>query len=73
MSNDRPTEKERLTITVKEAAELIGVSLPTMYEIIKRVDFDALLEVGRKNRKKLIYYPKWLDWLERQTQSGNAL
>jgi len=39
---------ERPTLTVQEAASLIGVSAPTMYDITERADFTALIRVGRK-------------------------
>jgi excisionase family DNA binding protein len=56
---------ERPTLTVQEAANLIGVSAPTMYEITERADFSALIRVGRK---KLILREKFLTWLELQTE-----
>ena len=56
---------ERPTLTVQEAASLIGVSAPTMYDITERADFSALIRVGRK---KLILREKFLAWLELQTE-----
>jgi hypothetical protein len=55
---------ERLTLTVKEAAYLAGLSLPIMYGITERQDFTALIRIGRK---KLILKRKFLEWLEEQT------
>jgi len=54
---------ERPTLTVQEAASLIGVSPPTMYDITERADFTALIRVGRK---KLILRTRFLEWLEAQ-------
>ena len=57
------TVLERPTLTVQEAASLIGVSAPTMYDITERSDFTALIRVGRK---KLILRTRFLEWLEAQ-------
>jgi len=54
---------EKPTLTVQEAANLIGVSAPTMYDITERADFTALIRVGRK---KLILRTRFLEWLEAQ-------
>ena len=54
---------ERPTLTAKEAAAFIGVSIPTMYQITERKDFPALI---RFRRKKLILRNKLLEWLETQ-------
>jgi excisionase family DNA binding protein len=55
--------QERPTMTVKDAANLIGVSAPTMYDITERADFTALVKIGRK---KLILRKRFLEWLDRQ-------
>ena len=55
------------TLTVKEAAALVGVSAPTMYDLIHREDFDACIQVGRK---KVILRHKLLAWMERCAGSG---
>ena len=57
------TVLERPTLTVQEAASLIGVSAPTMYDITERTDFTALIRVGRK---KLILRTRFFEWLEAQ-------
>jgi len=51
---------EKATLSVKEAASVIGVSLPTMYELTEREDFTCLLRVGRK---KLILREAFERWL----------
>ena len=57
------TTQERPTMSVKQAAEYIGVSAPTMYDITERADFTALIRLGRK---KLIHRRKFDEWLELQ-------
>ena len=58
--------QERATLTVKEAAQFIGVSPPTMYEITRRADFTGLIRVGVTNRRKLILKSGLMKWLENQ-------
>ena len=41
-------EKERLTVTVDEAAEAIGVSRVSLYNAIKRGEFTSILRIGRR-------------------------
>ena len=53
----------RPTMTVQEAAALIGISAPTMYELTERPDFTALIRIGRR---KLVLRAKLLEWLESQ-------
>ena len=55
--------QERPTMSVAEAAKLIGVSAPTMYAITERKDFNALIRVGRK---KLILRSRLYEWLDNQ-------
>ena len=57
---------EKPTMSVTEAANLLGISAPTMYAITERDDFIALIRVGRR---KLVLRDKLLEWLE--TQSVN--
>ena len=53
----------RPTMTVQEAAALIGISAPTMYELTEREDFTALIRIGRR---KLVLRAKLMEWLEAQ-------
>ena len=39
--------KEKLAISVREAAEILGISVPTAYELARRADFPAF-HVGRR-------------------------
>ena len=54
---------EKATYTVKEAAAVIGVSLPIMYELTERADF-PLLRVGRK---KLVLKDRLSAWMNEQS------
>ena len=54
---------EKATISVREAAGVLGVSIPTMYELTEREDFNCLLRVGRK---KLILRDGLLRWMQEQ-------
>ena len=58
---------QKPTMSVTEAANLLGISAPTMYAVTNRADFTALIRVGRR---KLVLRAKLLEWLEAQaTQS----
>ncbi len=52
---------EKATLSVKEAAVVVGVSLPVMYQITERQDFTCLLRIGRK---KLILRDGLMKWME---------
>ena len=56
---------EKSTLQVKEAAALLGVSLPTMYDITERADFFPLIRVGRR---KLIVTDRFKQWIDIQTE-----
>ena len=57
---------ERPTMSITEAANLLGISAPTMYALAEREDFTALIRVGRR---KLVLRSKLLEWLEKQTSN----
>ena len=54
------TSTERLTLTMKEAAALLGVSLPVMYETAHRADF-PLLQFGRKMLVSRSALERWIE------------
>ena len=54
---------ERPTLTVPEAAKLIGISVPKMYEVTEMSSFNALIRIGKR---KLILRTKLTEWLESQ-------
>lgn len=58
---------EKLALSVTEAAELIGVSRPFFYELMRRDDFDAVVQLGRR---KVISRSKLEEWLRRQAEEG---
>ena len=41
-------EKERLTVTVDEAAQAIGVSRVSLYNAINRGEFTSVLRIGKR-------------------------
>lgn len=51
---------EKYTLTVKEMAGQLGVSLPTAYEITEREDF-PLIRIGRKKLIPVDGFKRWLD------------
>jgi len=57
----------KTTLSVREAAKILGCSLPVMYDVTERADFDALIRLGRR---KIILTHKFFDWLNRQTLKG---
>ena len=56
---------DRLTVNVSEAAALLSVSRPVMYQIMNREDFTADFRVGSKH---LISVKGLEAWIERQTK-----
>lgn len=52
-----------LTLTIKETAAILGVSLPTAYELAKRKDFPAM----RFGRKILVSRYRLEEWVDSQT------
>ena len=54
---------EKYSMTVVEAATMLGVSKPIMYDITERADFTALVRIGRR---KIILRHKFMEWLESQ-------
>lgn len=51
---------EKLTLTMREAAALLGVSAPTMYQIAHRADF-PLLQFGRKMLVSRSALERWIE------------
>ena len=60
------TKIERLTVTVPQMAEMIGISRPKAYELANRADFPAI----RLGRKIVVPKDKLRDWLDRQVEMG---
>lgn len=59
------TANEKIGLNVTEAAALLGVSRPTMYQLIRRADFPAARIGGRV----LIPRDKLQLWLEQQAEA----
>lgn len=60
---------ERRTLTIREAANILGVSTQTMYEISHREDFYPLLCI---NRKRLILSHLFYQWMDEQAGPSGA-
>lgn len=50
----------KLLLDVSEAAELCGVSRPTMYQILNRADFDAAFYIGRRRKISRAALEAWI-------------
>ena len=59
---------EKLALDVTEAAALLGVSRPTMYQIMDRADFHAGFYVGRRRK---ISREGLSEWVRKQTEDGD--
>lgn len=55
---------EKATLTVAEAAKVLGISVPKMYELTCSAGFYPLLKVGRK---KLVHAGAFERWMLEQT------
>lgn len=55
--------KEKIAISVTEAAELLGLSRPTVYKLIHRGDFPVM----RIGTRTLIHRGKLEEWAAAQT------
>lgn len=60
------TSVERLALSVSEAAALLGVSRPTMYQLLRREGFPAF-KVGSRT---LISRTGLEAWVEEQAEAG---
>lgn len=59
---------EKLIYTTREAANLIGISIPKMLELCHREDFPAIW-IGRAIRIPKVEFK---DWLSREAMRGAA-
>ena len=55
---------QRIAVSVSEAAEMIGVSRPTMYEILNREDCKADFKLGSR---RLVSVEALREWIAKQT------
>lgn len=63
---DRVIKQEKLTLSVPEAAALIGVSSSKMYEIVRIHGFPAI----RVGKRVLVNAKKLEAWLDETTEKG---
>lgn len=57
------TTEDKRCYTVKDLREILGVSKPTIYELLKRKEFRWIL-IGGKYRISKKSFDEWLDGLE---------
>ena len=62
-------EQPKLALNAREAAELIGISLPLMYEMMKMQSF-PVIRIGRRN---IIPRSKLEEWLAEQADLGMCI
>ena len=51
----------KLAVNVSEAAEMLSVSRPVMYEILNRADFNGAFRVGSKRLVSVAALQRWVD------------
>lgn len=61
-----PIKQKKLTLSVPEAAALIGVSASKMYEIVRIQGFPAI----RVGKRVLVNAKKLEAWLDEMTEKG---
>lgn len=57
---------EPLAVSAEEAARLLGVSRPTIYQLMSRQDFHAAFKVGSRT---LVSVEGLRQWIAKQTES----
>lgn len=60
---------EKIALDVSEAAALLGVSRPTMYQIMNRADFHAAFYIGSRRK---ISREGLIEWIKAQTNENKA-
>lgn len=60
---------DKIALDVSEAAALIGVSRPTMYQLLNRDDIHIDFYVGTRRKVSRAALQEWVD---RQTRAGVA-
>lgn len=66
-SKKRISPPYKLAISVSEFADMLGVSRPKAYEIIRRDDFRGVFKVDKRT---LISVPRAVEWIEGQAAKG---
>ena len=62
------TTNDKITVSVTEAAQLLGLSRPTVYKLIHRGDFPVL----RVGTRTLIHRARLEEWAERQMEKQRS-
>ena len=57
----------KLLLDVSEAAELLGISRPTMYQLMNREDFHAGIRIGTRRK---ISRKGLEEWIKQQMEGG---
>ena len=52
---------EKLLLDVSEAAELLGISRPTMYQLMNREDFHAGIRIGARRKISRKGLEEWIN------------
>lgn len=68
MAPAKQTTNEKIALSVSEAADLLGVSRPTVYTLIHRADFPAF-KIGRRTVISRIGLE---EWVQSQTVQHNS-
>lgn len=61
-----PIKQQKLTLSVPEAAAMIGVSASKMYEIVRMQGFPAI----RVGKRVLVNAKRLETWLDEMTEKG---
>ena len=65
-TSQQPQPGTRITLSVSEAAELVGISKPTMYALIKSGEIPSV----HAGTKILIHRQAVIDWLSKGESNG---
>ena len=66
---DMRIENEKRTYTVKELQEILDVSRPTVYALLKRKEFHSIT-IGGKHLISKRSFDAWLDGIELDSEAG---
>ncbi len=59
---------KKLTLSISETAEVLGVSRPVVYQLTHRADFPAF-KIGART---VVSVTKLREWVEQQAEHGEA-
>lgn len=65
---EQALRNDRVALSVTEAAELLGVSRPTMYQLIRQEGFPSF----RIGARRLISRSGLEEWVRGQTENGGG-